>query len=214
MENKESQPDFYLINADKGFPPTKGPKIIEIHPLAVRILHWNQVFIITLLITCGLYIHYPFFPELPLKTIKNIKGVFNFLLIANTSIYIYYSLVTRHYTELILRMGDLAFLPGFFKYVFFLQDEQGYLGKYNPGQKAAYTLWFFLLMVQIVTGLLLFFPNFFGYFLKIGGGLNNIRTIHYSVTWIFLATIPLHIYLALTEDPAKLQSIFTGYVRR
>jgi len=193
-----------LINSD----------IIELHPLPVRILHWNQFFIIITLIVCGMYLHYPRFLDTPYTTIKNIKGVFNFLLIANTMVYIYYSLISKHYSELIFGLRDIKFIPSFFRYVFFLKENPGYYGKYNPGQKATYTLWFLLILIQIFTGLLLFFPDTFGYFIVLGGGLNKIRQVHYFVTWVLIATIPIHIYLAITEDPAKLQSIFTGYARR
>ena len=188
--------------------------IIERHPLPVRILHWLQVIIITTLIVCGLYLHYPRFLETPYSTIKNIKGVFNFLLIANTLVYIYYSLISKHYRELIIGFRDLQHIPSFFRYIFFLSENPGYYGKYNPGQKAMYTFWFILILIQIFTGLQLFFPDTFGYFIKLSGGLNKIRQVHYFATWIFAATIPIHLYLSITEDPAKLQSIFTGYARR
>jgi len=187
--------------------------IIELHPLPVRILHWSQFFIITTLITCGMYLHYPIF-DIPFATVKNIKGIFNFFLIANTLVYIYYSLISKHYRELIFGFRDIKYTPSFFRYIFFFNKNPGYYGKYNPGQKAVYTFWFLLILLQIFAGLLLFFPDSFGYFIKLSGGLNKIRQVHYFATWIFIATIPIHIYLSITEDPAKLQSIFTGYARR
>ncbi|MDK2824177.1 MAG: Ni/Fe-hydrogenase 1 B-type cytochrome subunit [Clostridia bacterium] len=189
-------------------------EIIELHSLPVRILHWTQVFIIITLIICGFYIHYPGLLNIPFSTIKNIKGVFNFLLIINSSLYIYYSIISKHYLELIFSFRDIRFIPVFFKYIFFLKDEPGYYGKYNPGQKATYTFWFLLILVQIFTGLTLFYPETFGFFVKLLGGLNRIRITHYFATWLFVFTIPIHLYLAITEDPAKLQSIFTGYARR
>lgn len=188
--------------------------IIELHPLPVRILHWSQFFIIITLIFCGLYLHYPRFLDTSFTAVKTTKGIFNFLLIANTMIYVYYSVITQHYRELIFGIRDIKFIPSFLRYVFFLSKNPGYYGKYNPGQKAMYSFWFLLILLQIFTGLILFFPDTFGYLVMLGGGLNKIRQIHYFITWIFIATIPIHIYLSITEDPAKLQSIFTGYARR
>ncbi|NLT94032.1 MAG: iron hydrogenase [Clostridia bacterium] len=195
-----------------------GPQIdtalVQLHPLPVRILHWTQFFIIMILIICGMYLHYPRFLEHSFSTIKNIKGVFNFLLIANTLVYVYYSLRTEHYREIILGRRDLRFIPDFLRYIFFLKKNHGYYGKYNPGHKAVFSTWFLLILLQIFTGLLLFFPDTFGAIIKLWGGLNKIRQVHYLITWLFIASIPIHVYLALTEDPAKLQSIFTGYARK
>ena len=189
-------------------------ELIEVHPLPIRIFHWVMVFTITTLVFTGMYIHYPGLLNIPFSTVKTIKGVSNFILIANTALYVYYSLITKHYCELIFRLKDVHFLPNFFRYFLFLKDNPGYYGKYNPGQKATYTLWFLLILIQIFTGLILFFPDIFAFLIPKLGGLNKIRMVHYLVTWIFVATIPLHVYLALTEDPAKLQSIFTGWARR
>jgi len=187
---------------------------IMLHSLPVRLLHWNQAITLTILIICGLYLHKPGLLNIPFQTVKNIKGVFNFVLIANTVIYIYYSLISKHYHDLIFSLRDIRFIPSFMQYTLFLKENPGYYGKYNPGQKATYTLWFILILIQIITGLALFYPDPLSYLVNLLGGLNKIRQIHYLVTWVFVATIPIHIYLAITEDPAKLQSIFTGYVRR
>ncbi|MFZ7101317.1 MAG: cytochrome b/b6 domain-containing protein [Peptococcaceae bacterium] len=198
-------------------PSTRPPshyKLVELHPLAVRLLHWNQVFILLTLISCGLYIHHPGLFPIPLGTVKNIKSIGNFLLIANTMVYIYYSIITGHYHDLIFAPKDIKFLRGFFKYILFLKESPGYYGKYTPGQKITYTLWLLLILNQIGTGLMMFFPETFGYFIKLAGGLNKIRLIHYFPSWLFISTIPIHVYLAITENPAKLQSIFTGYARR
>lgn len=194
--------------------PLIDSALVELHPLPVRILHWSQVFIITTLIFCGMYLHYPRFLDTAFSTVKNTKGIFNFLLMANTLVYIYYSLRTKHYREVIFSRRDIQFIPSFFRYILFLKENPGYYGKYNPGQKAVFTTWFLFVLLQIFTGLLLFYPDTFGEIIRLGGGLNKIRQVHYFITWLFIATIPIHIYLALTEDPAKLQSIFTGYARR
>jgi Ni/Fe-hydrogenase 1 B-type cytochrome subunit len=192
----------------------RSSTIIQLHSLPVRLLHWAQFFIITTLIICGMYLHYPLFLDIPFNTVKNLKGVFNFLLISNTMIYIYYSLISKHYREVIFSFRDIRFIPSFFRYIFFLNKNPGYYGKYNPGQKAIYTFWLMLILLQIFTGFMLFLPDTFGYFIKLTSGLNKIRQAHYLVTWLFISTIPIHIYFAITEDPAKLQSMFTGYARR
>jgi len=46
------------------------------------------------------------------------------------------------------------------------------------------------------------------------GGLNTLRSIHFLVAAFFAGTIPFHLYLVFSEDPAKLQAIFTGYVQK
>ena len=188
--------------------------VIELHSLTIRILHWVQAITVFILIIAGLHLHHPTLLNIPLSTVREVKGIFNFVLIANLLIYIYYSFITRHYSDLIFSLKDIPFIPSFFKYMFFIKESPGYYGKYNPGQKATYTMWFIVFLIQIVTGLTLFFPEQLGFLIPLLGGLNRIRMIHYFMTWVLIATIPIHIYLAITEDPAKLQSIFTGKARR
>ena len=207
-------PDFIEKRAHVPTRPRAHDHLVELHSLPIRILHWNSVFIIFTLIITGLFLHYPLGIELPLRAVRQTKGIFNFLLIVNTSIYIYYSLITKHYTNLIFSSRDFKFIPSFTRYMLFLKEEPGYYGKYNPGQKATYSLWLLLILTQITTGLLLFYPEHLGFFIWQVGGLNKIRLVHYFVTWLFIATIPIHLYLAITEDPAKLQSIFTGWGRK
>jgi len=46
------------------------------------------------------------------------------------------------------------------------------------------------------------------------GGLQVIRWIKFTISIYLLATIPVHIYLSLTEDISRLQAMVTGYERK
>ncbi|HUX47087.1 MAG TPA: hypothetical protein VMV58_03665 [Desulfosporosinus sp.] len=49
---------------------------------------------------------------------------------------------------------------------------------------------------------------------RLVGGLQVIRWIKFTISIYLLATIPVHIYLSLTEDISRLQAMVTGYERK
>jgi Ni/Fe-hydrogenase b-type cytochrome subunit len=104
----------------------------------------------------------------------------------------------------------------------FCRFDQGphYVG-HNPLQQVAYTGIYLLAGVAVVTGLALYAlyaPDhwFFRYFFWIDQlvGSQYVRLIHLLMLWVFLAFIPIHIYLAIRADTVErdgaISSIFSG----
>ena len=124
---------------------------------------------------------------------------------------VYYAIVAKDAKNIVYEpIKDTKKLPSMLKYYMFLADEHPYYGKYNPGQKAMYTGWLFMALIQIITGFILYKPNTFEWLGGALGGLIAIRVIHYIVTWLFVLTVLAHVYLDVSEGIPVLKSMFTG----
>lgn len=186
-----------------------------LHPLPVRIFHWVMFAAVMMLVGTGLWLHDPpAWLHLPASLVRKLHGVFAALLTVNLAGQIYYYAYTGKHTEILLLPGDRANVRSFLRYYLFITDHHPNYGRYNPGQKALFTAWGLAVIVAVVTGAALLWPDATTRLQRALGGLNAIRSLHYLVAAFFLATIPFHFYLVFTEEPAKLQAMFTGYVNK
>lgn len=186
-----------------------------LQPLPIRIFHWIMFFCVIILLFTGFYIHNPMsIIKLPLNMVRKIHSMFGLILIANLAGQIYYYTVTKKFTEILLLPGDWVNMRSFTRYVLFITDGHPNFGRYNPGQKWLFTSWGLAVLAASFTSMILLFPDGTFWLQRQLGGLNTVRILHYFVAIFFAATIPLHFYLVFTEDPAKLQAIFTGYIEK
>ena len=186
-----------------------------LHPLPVRIFHWSMFTAVIVLVATGLYLSAP--PAwliLPLSLIRKLHGAFATLLIFTFAGQVYYYIYTGKWTEILLLPGDWVHLRSFFRYYLFITDGHPNYGRYNPGQKALFTAWGLAVLAVSVTGPILLLPDDTIALQRLLGGLTLLRGLHFLVAAFFVAAIPFHLYLVFTEDPAKLQAIFTGYLRK
>ncbi len=95
-----------------------------------------------------------------------------------------------------------------------------YIG-HNPLQQVAYTGIYLIALLAILTGFCLYSAYdanhwLFGYFFWLNDliGIQYVRLIHLFMLWIFLAFIPIHVYLAIRADTVEregaISSIFSG----
>jgi len=129
---------------------------------------------------------------------------------------LYYVLVTGEIKEMVFTFKDLFELPalaGYYLYGILAGKKKKDWGKYNPGQKLTYFGWLILFPLQALTGFALYWPGFFAGFIDILGGLGYVRLWHLSITWIFVLTTAIHIYLGSTGATLwdYYKSIFTGW---
>lgn len=100
--------------------------------------------------------------------------------------------------------------------------EQGphYIG-HNPLQQVAYTGIYLMALLAILTGFCLYAAYdanhwLFAAFYWLNGlvGIQYMRLIHLFMMWVFLAFIPIHVYLAIRADTVEregaISSIFSG----
>ncbi|MBO8169583.1 MAG: cytochrome b/b6 domain-containing protein [Thermoanaerobacteraceae bacterium] len=185
-----------------------------VQPLPVRIFHWLTATIVFTLVLTGLYINNPTFLDLPLWWVRKVHFYFSFLFIANFTLYTYYYAITRKYPEVLFMPGDIKKMPRLLAFEFFLENTQPNFGRYNPGQKLLFTAWFLLALVLICDGLVLYFINLAQNIFYPLALVNTLRMIIYFGTVFFAISIPVHIYLAVTSDPAKVQAMVTGYIEQ
>ena len=178
-----------------------------------RIFHWLFALSILSLIISGFSTYWPPSIEHGMAVHNTVHRSLGFFATGLFWGWVYYHIVTQSYTDVWFRVREIKDLKGLFSYYFFFRKNLPRYGKYNPGQKLIYTGWFFGFIFQFVTGLLLYTANF-GNILPFPITLQQLRFYHYAVALWFLGTTPLHIYLATTEDPAKLQAMLTGWVRK
>lgn len=184
-------------------------------PLPVRIFHWLMFTAVVVLLFTGLYLDSPpVWIVLPLSLIRKLHGMAAALLMMNLFGQVYYYIRSRKFSEILLLPRDWANLRSFLRYSLFITERHPNFGRYNPGQKALFTFWGLVVTVASVTGLILFFPDDTLWLQKLLGGLGSIRALHYLGAIAFVASIPLHLYLVFTEEPAHLQAMFTGYVQK
>ena len=187
---------------------------IYCHTLPARILHWINAANIGLLTTSGLYIrnpeHFLFFANMDIA--RKTHFIAMYLIIYGILIRIYYSWVTKDYRDLLFRFKDLGGFPALFKYYCFLSEVPPESGKYNSGQKLLYSAWAGLVFIQALTGFGLYFPDGLAGYVRFIGGPVVIRQFHFAVTWVFIITVALHVYLSFLGGWTVIKSMVTGYI--
>ncbi|MCR4399391.1 MAG: cytochrome b/b6 domain-containing protein [Syntrophomonadaceae bacterium] len=186
---------------------------ILMHTGWARFFHWSHAVACVGLILTGFYIHWPtsfgLFSEMNQPRFLHfaLAYLFTFAWVGR----IYYSLVVGDWKNIVYRpIKDTAQLPSMLKYYLFLADSHPDYGKYNPGQKGMYTFWVLMVALQILTGFILYKPDMFMGLGMAMGGLLVVRMIHYAITWLFVLTLLIHVYLGLAEGWPIFASMFTG----
>ncbi|MCX7781720.1 MAG: cytochrome b/b6 domain-containing protein [Negativicutes bacterium] len=188
----------------------------ELHqPLSIRINHWVMAISAVILTITGFHLSQPFsWLAVKMSMVRKVHFIFGFIALANLVSHIAFYVITKTYNDILLRWRDIKDMPSFLKYFLFLSEPHPNFGKYNPGQRLIFCSWALVLIIGGTAGLAAYFPQQAAFVTKLSGGPTGIKWVKYLTAVYFAATIPLHLYLVFSEDPAKLQAIFTGYVRK
>jgi Ni/Fe-hydrogenase b-type cytochrome subunit len=122
-----------------------------------------------------------------------------------------------------LRRRDLRNLIQVVKFYLMIKPERAphYLG-HNPLQQLAYTGIYLVAAMSVITGFAMygqsnpggFFYVAFNWVNVLFGGQQIVRFLHHVFTWVFLAFIPIHVYLAIRSDGVErtgtISSIISG----
>lgn len=191
-------------------------KMMELrHPLWVRLLHWSNMISITMLCLTGFYIHAPLSFRLfeNMDNARTVHFAFAMVLFVGVVLRIYLAIAEKDWPNIVFHpIEDTKKLPSMIKYYLFLAKDHPYYGKYNPGQKGMYTGVYILALFQVLTGFILYKPEFFTSWAYFFGGYLVVRILHYIVTWIFVLMVLVHVYLDVAEGIPVLKSIFTGKI--
>jgi Ni/Fe-hydrogenase 1 B-type cytochrome subunit len=184
------------------------------HDASERIVHWLMALSITLLIISGLSIRFPgFLGWGTMNTARFIHFIFMYVLIFSWIFHVYHTLRVECKEE-IIGVNDIKGFPRILKYYLFLSDDHPLYTKYNPVQKLAYNILWILILIQVVTGLALYWPEKFMGFTHALGGIMAFRILHDFLTYIFISFIIVHVYMALLEDVRSVWAMFHGYYYR
>jgi len=201
-------------------------KLIYLHPLPIRIWHWVNALGFIILIITGAQMRYPhIFKLFSFETAVDIHSWLGFILLANYCIWLFYYLLTfkikiyipplHHPVEFAKKAIRQAKFYGF---GIMVGDQNPHHStpdnKFNPMQQVSYLMIMAALIpVQIVTGLFLWDPDFFGPAVNLVGGIQIADMIHVLLWIFFSAFIIVHFYLAtLGHTPmAHIIAMFTGY---
>jgi len=192
-------------------------------PFLPKFLHFMHVFSMIMLAITGLLIRFPQFNRTPMRWAHYI---FMWIVIGNLIWRLWYAFSSRQrdYREFAITKRDITTAPKVILYYIFVKQSKPHLGKYNVMQKGTYILFVPLLILQAITGLMLWrmqlpIADVSLYDLAAGlvgaSGIFWIRTSHYIINWLFIILTTIHVYLSVTEDfPAFLDFFGLGFLDR
>jgi len=186
--------------------------LTESAPPQVRFFHWGFALSLTGIILTGFVLHKPLpFLAVPYSKVYVFHVSFGWLA---TAFFVFRlaDMLLRGDKTLIMTWQDFKQLPKIFAYYFYLRPNLPPHGKYNSGQKLIFATWFLLFPFLVFISLSSYWMGErLDWVIKLIGGLQYLRMIKYISAIYFTATILLHIYLNLTENLSRLQSMITGY---
>lgn len=178
----------------------------------LRTFHWLLVLLLLIIVPTGFYIHQPFsFLYLHFRIMFVIHIFSGFSLSYLLMTRAYYALFHQNWRSVVFTWQDLRELPSLLKYYLFFRQEKPPERKYNTGQRLMYTLWFIFLSLANISGALAYKKTHFLGIARLVGGVHHLDWATLSAALFLAYTIPLHIYLAVTEHMGNLQSVVTGY---
>ncbi len=195
----------------RAFIEGKWPEHDSRPPATPKVLHAAHMFSMIILGFTGMYIRFPFFyggREFMTRT----HYVFMIIVIAVLIWRVWYAFFSKtnaDWREFAIGKKDLATVLGVLKYYGYLSDEKPHVAKYNVLQKMSYNLFLVMMVVQAITGLLIWryqFPlidaSIYNATAALVGatGVWMIRMVHYVLNWGFIIMTTVHLYLAFSVD--------------
>jgi len=184
-------------------------------PIWVRVFHWGFAVSLLGILLSGLELHRPAsFLILNYGKVLIVHLVSGWLAMGFMTLRITDALIRRD-NSLIPKIHEIKRFPRLLAYYFFLRSAPPPSRKYNSGQLLIFFSWFILFLLASLLGLVSYWQGkHLTWVWHMVGGFQILRWIKFSITIYFLATIPVHIYLSLTEDISRLQAMITGYERK
>jgi Ni/Fe-hydrogenase b-type cytochrome subunit len=200
-------------------------KRVYLHALPVRIWHWLNAICFFVLIITGAQIRYRgIMNMMSFQTAVSVHNFFGFLLIGTFLLWAVYYVVSGRLKVYIPDLNIVRFISAalkqavYYGYGIFVGNPNPHHAtpdnKFNPMQQVAYfSIMFFLLPAQIVTGLLLWDIDRFAAFIDLLGGIKVLGGVHLFLTLFFTAFLFVHVYLTtLGHTPLEhINAMFTGY---
>lgn len=213
--------------AELNIPPAMERVRIYVWQIPVRLTHWLTFSSIVVLSVTGAYIAGPFlvpFSDGTMRDVRFLHLVAAFTFLASGVLRTYWLFAGNQFSRWRAfvptdRRHAREFLSQTQYYAFLRKDLPGILG-HNALAGGAYTIVFFLFLVQSLTGAGLqavhggLWAQLFGWVPTIFFGEQGMRFIHHLLMWVILAFAVQHVYSAVLVDHIErngtLSSIFGG----
>lgn len=209
-------------------------KSVYVWESPIRIYHWVNVVLISVLIVTGLFIGDPIFTRsgeayevFTLGRARLWHSMAAWLFIANFIFRFYWAWVGNEYAKFEKPWRRDFWRNGWetLKYYLFLKKEHTvHLGHNIVAQLSYFIVIWIGSMFMILSGLALqgeinpggFQDSIAGWMIPLfGGGSYALRSYHHLATWIFIAFILAHLYLVIRQDilddDATVSSIINGH---
>ncbi|MBP9200433.1 MAG: Ni/Fe-hydrogenase, b-type cytochrome subunit [Gemmatimonadales bacterium] len=215
-------------------PPSGNYRWVYLWGAPLRAMHWVAAISLLVLAVTGLYIGKPYFITSGDTRDHFVMGWFRLahyiaacLLVMTGIVRVYWLLAGNKFERFRalfpVRPRDWVNMIQQVKYYLMVEPEKAphYLG-HNPLQQMSYTGIYVAGILAVVTGFAMYGqadPDGLIYkgFNWVGmafGGFPVVRFVHHVLTWVFVAFIPIHIYLAIRADHLErtgvISSIITG----
>jgi len=193
------------------------------HPLEHRIWHWVFVVTMGMLILTGIEMYFGLRIFGGFSLARSWHVLFAFIAVSWAyPIFLYLYWVTGELKELVPARSDVrtfgqiaknflglsTFYPEHSTYDI---EAKKYIRKYNPGQKMVYWGILLFLLVEVLTGFALLWPDAFGFVALILGNMAMVRALHLAVFYVILGLVVVHIYMAtIPQNWGSLRSMFLG----
>lgn len=213
-------------------PPVGEYRWVYLWERPLRAMHWVAAICLLILAVTGLYIGKPYFLTSGDTSSHFLMGWFRFahfaaaaVLVMTAVVRIYWLFMGNKFERLgalfPVRPRDWGNLVKMIKFYAMIEPEKAprYLG-HNPLQQMSYTFIYLVAGVSTLTGFALygqaepggFIHTAFGWLVSPLGGLQVVRFIHHVATWLFLAFIPIHIYLAIRADHLERTGVISSII--
>jgi Ni/Fe-hydrogenase b-type cytochrome subunit len=200
------------------------------HSWLVRLAHWLNAIVLTIMIASGLEIFaaFPSFgskvPQVDVVSVPESVRLggwlggglqwhltFMWLFIAIGVAYLIYQAISGHWRQTFFLPRDFAELWPVVRHYFLFGPKPKQTEPYNALQKLAYTSTIFFGAVAVFTGWLLYKPVQLSSLVQFCGGFGLVRLWHFLAMCGFLAFIPGHLLMVALHGWNNFRSMLTGW---
>jgi len=170
-----------------------------------RLMHWVHLVAITGLTFTGLALRFDWLK--PQHTQMKIHHYcFMVIIFVNFLVRLWYAFYGKGKTcrDFAIGKKDIINTPAVLKYYLFLEDHYPHVAKYASLQKLTYNLFWIVLIIQGIIGVMILWPAFFlsgmaAYFGSLKLARQFFTGIHAGIMWFYIITSTIHAYIAFIE---------------
>lgn len=211
------------------------PRLAAKHALVIRVTHWVNVVVLSVMVWSGLLIHWAdgpyrvvvggvelvqFFPdwfytaldlEFGLATGMAYHFAFAWLFALNGVVYVAHLVYSGEWRELVPRRASFRGAVQVVLHDLWLRKGPLPPGKRNHAQRFAYTGAIGLGALAVLSGLAILKPTQLGWLTALFGGYPTARLIHFAVTILFVLFVAVHVAQVVKAGWNNFRAMVAGY---